>query len=908
MRKITYFFSLFLSCVALSCQQEPVEAPAQEGEGTLNLSFTLDGEPPVQTKAVAQVSPEKKINNLFVIITDDDSDTIEQVFEVFPNADGTYSCSKNVKTGSKNVVAYANFNYDLSLPSYQNISSWYNSNPSLNENSWNSNNFLMRGASQGCFSITKGATTSLSVALRRVLNRVTITEITNNLPGNLTLGFRGAYLSNLKLKPNPDGADDWANKCGRGSDGSTPVFDYDDGVGDFVTPLTVEQRELSCFWIGDASSINDPSETIYTGGDFYSPPCYSSTKGCRLYYYPNDNAINYDPYSSKTEYTPQRTKLVLVCDIPANSGKIYYYPIPLDSESLGSINNSRDFAITINNLGVLDPNAELAKNDYDVGVKWAGWTDTVSWIDDSTPVYNVGEFDYQTGHNYSSYIAQRLYLKLPVDNQKQSVIDDITFTATLTPEGGSPIDASSWITTTYDSSNKVYNLNIACRFAGELKVKALYDDIYQVAQKSLAIHAPVGTPDDVTLLLTGANSSAINVAWETIEGNTLSVGNTTTLTDGEYFDSALYASLLGSLATYTVNWDTSPAGFSCAGTNVSGSTLYLRVNSFGSTVNGMLQMARLMKEHGYYGGPGVERINSETPLVAKYRLTSPCGVQTEWANVRVRNPYSGCYEYSGNSSYRTYNDRFPYVKYYDYVDNDWYDKGSGNTAYLTGNAPTVRNCYHYSYTLTWEWNTNGGYGQNQAYPMTGASSKLSFAPQGSGGAMYHLKIDNSSTKQFANAAGESYIFGSITNSVSGQTVKLPLCAVFIFKKFYYGGYATNTSDPKIYYFYPILTSYYGDIPPFHPLLKGTPSWSSTAISRGMGFYPTGNFDNSWCSYGTDPESGWDLDFYRREWGNSDKYDNGVPMPLSTKEYFGLHFYDAYPAYYDGVLHYEDENN
>lgn len=884
-------------------------APAQEGEGTLNLSFTLDGEPLVETKAVTHVSPEKKINSLFVIVTDDaDATIIEQSFSVYPNADGSYSCSKNLKAGDKILYVFANTNYDLSQDSFSNYYYWYSSNPSLSNNSWNSNRFMMYGTNApGWVSLSKGGTSSCTINLRRVLNRVTISNITNNLRGNLTLGFRGAYLSNLKLKPNPDGADDWANKFGRGSDGSAPVFDYDDGVGDFVTPLTVEQRELSCFWVGDTSPImDDPSETIYEGGDYYLPSYNSSVKGCRLYYYANDNAINYVPYSSETEYTPQRTKLVLVCDIPANSGKIYYYPIPLDSESLGSINNSRDFAITINNLGVLDPNAELAKNDYDVGVKWAGWSDTVSWIDDSTPVYKVGEFDYQSGHNYSSYVAQRMYLKLPVDNQKQSVIDDITFTATLTPEGGSPIDASSWITTTYDSSNKVYNLNIACRVAGELKVKALYDDIYLVAQKSLAIYAPVGTSNDVTLLLTGANSSAINVAWKTTEGNTLSVGNTTTLTDGEYFDSALYASLLGSPATNSVNWDTSPAGFSCTGTNVSGSTLYLRVNSFGSTVNGMLQMARLMKEYGYFGGTAVDRRNSQTPLVAKYRLTSPCGVQTEWANVRVQNPYSGCYEYSGNSSYRTYNDRFPLVKYFDYVDNDWYDKGSGNTSYLTGDAPAVLNCYKYSYTLTWEWNTTGGYGQNQTYPMTGASSKLSFGPQGSAG-MYHLKIDNSSTIQYANAAGESYIFGSITNSVSGQTVKLPLCAVFIFKKFYYGGYATNTSDPKIYYFYPNnITSYYsGDIKS-NPV--STPYWSNTATSRGMGFYPTGNFDNSWCSYGTDTVNGASLETFRREWGNSDKYNFDVPYHLSTKSYGGLYFYDAYPAYYDGVLHYEDENN
>ena len=929
MKKITYFLFFICSIINLACMQEPLEAPAQEGEGFLNLSFTVDGEPLVATKAVAQVSPEKKINSLFVIVTDDaEPSIIEQSFSVYPNADGSYSCSKNVKVGDKVLFVFANTDYDLSnVNNFDSYGYWYSSNPSIDVNSWNSSNFMMYYGDWNFFPVTKGNTTSVTIDLKRVLNRVTIRSITNNLPGYLTLGFRGAYLSNLKLKPNPSGADDWANKWGRGSDGAAPLFDYDDDLSDFVSPLTLEQQNLSCYWIGDDFSIVDPSETIYEGGDYFIPEYTAFKRGCRLYYYPNNNAVNYDSYSNEAAYTPQRTKLVLVCDIPANSGKIYYYPIPLDSEYLTEGNLSRDFAITINNLGVLDPNAELAKADYDIGMTWAGWTDTVSWIDDSTPVYRPGEFEYQEGHNNDSYVAQRMYLSLPVDDQKQSVIDDMTFTATMTPLNGSSVDASSWITTTYDSSNKVYNLNIACRLPGTLKVKALYDDIYPVAQKSVYIYSPHGFVKDQTLLVTGEDSNAISIIWKTESGDTLNIGNTSTLTDGLYFDSSLYSSLLGSPASNTISWDISPARFSCISSRVASSNLHFRVSSFGSTIGGLYQMARLMMDNGHrYTTPFADRVQSETPLVAKYRFTTPCGIQTNWANIRVENPCVGCYQ-AKTSGVFTNNDKYPYITYYDYIDNDWYNKGSGNTQVLTGTAPSILHLYNYSWTFSWEWNTSQGYGQSQTYPMSGASSKVSAGAPGSVAQRYRLKIDNTTTKQYANAAGESYIFGSITNSVTGQVLKIPLCAVFIYKNFYYGclvydGPGTDASlmsthsgiltelsayRPYVYYWYPHFYELgYNDLGSGVNIYFAAPHWSSIAYSRNITDYPDGYMSNySMSCYGIDSEFT-ACDEYDYQWSSYMMFTYDNPS-THGQSYNGTQFYRVYPAWDGSILHTPEEN-
>ena len=830
----------------------------------MNLVLDIDGQPWIPTKAVTQVSPEKQINTLTIVVCDESTGQVEMVKTINTVDSESSSISFSAKAGSKDVYVYANY-----IPDFSSYSVYHGcelASSGFSENSWSNSNFIMRGI--GSYSsLTSGGTKTISISLFRVVRRTTIARINNYLPNGLSLSIYGAYLSNVYTKDSFNECDSdpsfWANKWGRNLSGTVPY-----GLENWST---LEYQDLTVLKLSSPQYI--------ANGSSWTPTFNATEKGMRFYSMPNVSTYNPGTaYDISDSWSPRYTRLVIVAGI---SGNICYYPIILNSFQ-STNNKSVDYTVSINGVGVDDPEVNSNVSGFDISFNIAPWEAGATYTENSLPPYKPVTFTRQSGHISSTHVAQRMYLEMSVADQKESVKPGFTFGAVLTKSDGTTEDVTSWISSSYDSSSEKYLLNIACRKAGTLTVKGLYG-AYVVGTKDFNVFEPVCIPSVSNLLLTGGAQPISYIWYDSSQTNVITSGNTTTNTDGTYFDSSLYSSCLGD-RTNSIEFDTSySSAYSMLGNYTSSGIRYLRVASFGSGA-----MATWLNV-GEYGA------QSDYPVIGRFRMTTPSGITSQWCDVCIVNFWGRCasvnhVRISGSSL------GYSQLRSAEYIDIN-----------MPGSLLSLGTCILSSYSpvFTWEWdyNNNGSFkfGNGNTSPL--ASGKYSIYTSSVTGDVYSINLQVSSSS-YTNGAGHSTVWASLTNSVSGESLKLPVCDVMIFKDFYYGVSFNSGVTRDIYYWYPDLSSY-SDVT--NPV--AVPDWTNLALNHGAtqevsasGYYgyadtyfgtTTSQLSKNWSSSAmfNSPE---------KTGGNYFHYDSGG----------NTYFYRFHPAYDsdNDILHTASENH
>lgn len=900
----TLFFIIF-SFGSLSCVREASldEAPLQEGEGRISFSFQLDGEPIAQTKAVGQIARERKINSLTVAVYDEDTENLERVFTVNPNADLSTVVSDGVKAGEKIINVFANF-----VPDFSVYDCWDDTPlTTFADNSWENSNFTMRSI-YNSVTVTANSTTNLSVNLVRDLSRVTIKQIKNFLPNGLPIYIQGAYLANVYDRnwssASDTDASHWMNKWGRFPDLSVPDPDADYNE----TLENMDFPDLTTWSPGDPSE-NDGMVYISNGQTY---TCNFSAHGPRFYLYNNSATAAMSEWASGALWSPRKTCLVVIARL-GPIGQPYYYSLPLPSLSS---NQSKDCTLFIYDVGSDDPQIPCTNTGFELVFNQASWKDGGSWVDDSTPVYKLGRITRKSGTYNKSHLAQRMYLEMSVADQKSSLRNNFSFTATLMTNSGTTIDASSWITATYDPTNLKYDLDIECRNVGILTVNGLYDGQYKMASANFTILMPRGVVDDHQLNLSGTTSQ-VHLTWyennDYVMAEPLVRGNTTNQTEGAYFDSSLYDSLLGngiSTCTFVYEYATSVVS-TFTELYSSGSNRYFRIKNLNSQCVNFIKSS--MTESTYD--------KRALPTLFRYHLVTPGGFATESGTVKMKNffgqpkrQYNSWRGSSGDDQY------YRYIPSYTWEANSEYGRAVSISFFDEGVTPFN------SPVFTWEWRTdcyNQTYGNGNTNPMNNAHSN-------SGGRLEHdanptvFYIYNNSasgqTPSYCNAAGLSSIYASITNTVSGTSIKLPVIDIAIIKEFYFGYRFVDTSTRKMYYWYPDLSAYgiSSSENPAHPNnFNNITNYSDCAISCGYMGAKVGS-DANGDYYGTSvaandarmpiPVLTNTTENLAKQWGYEAMYN--VTLPLTAGPHYGsTFFYRIYPAFYcRGVLHTSSDNH
>ena len=796
---------LFLS----SCIKE-----GNQEDGTLNLSLCVSGGDP-GTKA--QIAAERTIHSSTIFIFDKTSGNLERVVSSSVSGDGSVSVNESVKSGTKTIFAYANT--QVSIADGNTIGAHPMPGEGLPENDFDSQSFQMIGS--GEVMITRGSTVSASISLSRKVSRVVIKSIRNSLPGSLALEILGAYLADVYMGDTPGSVSPspsrWANKWGRGADYSIgSSLEYEDLTSWFPSAFTIAN--------GTSMELSLPS----------------SSKGPRFYCMPNPLASESlsGPYISGDQWSPRLTKLVIVARI---SGALCYYSIPLESPSA---NESAEYSITVFGVGSDDPEITSDTGSYGVNRIIKDWEGGADYIDNSTPQYKMGVISSSAGHTSVSHIAQRLYLQMPVAEMEPEVRSGITFRASLAAPDGVVTDVSDWISPSYSSGNMLWELNIECRAEGQLEVRAFYNGD-MLARAVRSIFAPLLSAYVEPLLITG-EANSISLSWSTADGaSSIVLGNTVNETDGAFFDSGLYSSLL---ADGSLEFDTAWGGRSMLGTYVTGGNRYLRVQSLG----GMEEIIRYANEDDSFS-------SRSRPLLARFRIVTPCGVKSSWADARICNWWANFYD--GGS-----------VSEFIYRDNDCFDKNveiAGIIDNMSYSAPEWK----------WEWTGRWGYtfGCGNSIPMSGAGSRVGISAG-------KVRINNASSARKTNAAGLSQISASFTNSVSGEKLSFPCMDVYIYKTFFFRSTVNSAWD--IIYSAPDVSAFAADIP-LSPVEK--PLWSEEALERGAGYSAA----NVKPAYRTNTTEASQL-FSSAESYTRSSYSSG---PEDKKH--SLHFYSFEPAYENG---------
>jgi len=728
----------------------------ENGYGTLEIRLSVDGGSP-STKA--QVTAEKRMNNVTLFIFDNNTGTLERVVSSSETGNGSISLSEQFKCGSKTIWAYANYDVDPAMGA--SLQSHPIPGEGLADNSFADGSFAMRGQCSA-FVAGNGVSTA-SIVLTRTVCRTVIKSIRNSLPGSLPLEIQGAFLADVYTADSPGttypAAPYWTNRWGRGGD-FAPVCGANAGY-----------EGLTC-WFGTALNIANGSTSTLT--------LPTSEKGPRLYYMPNTVTTDMnDAYIPGAGWTPRLTKLVIVARI---SGNTCYYTIPIQPSQA---NESTEYTITVYSVGSDDPEIPGPASSYTLNRMVKPWDSGATYTDNSTPEYSTGVITPQAGHTQACHVAQRMYLQMPVSDQSAEVRNAISFTASLTASDGSVTDATSWLSAHYESGNQLWKLDIACRAAGELEIRAIYHG-NTIASTTRSILVPVLKAEVEPLLITGSGK-AIVCSWYASDGTT---------TDGSFFDSSLFSSLLDG---GSVEFDTSFPGRSLLGTYTSGGNRYLRVTN----LDGMEGLIR--------GANAEESFAARSmPLIARFRITTPCGIKSAWTQVRICNWWANFYG-AGELAEFTY------------MDNDCYNADIDL-------IEIADNMGYPSPQLSWKWVQRWGYnfGCGNAQPMAGASQRVAVS---SG----KLMINNFSSAMKCNAAGMSQISAAFTNSVSSQTLELPCMDVRICKKFYFR--SSVNSSWEIIYEAPDVSAFAADIPA-SPVK--TPLWSDEALNRGAVVHGNGN--------------------------------------------------------------------
>lgn len=355
------FVSVLLACM-FSCKPAEIEhaVPANVAKGTLSLTVAEKSGPLTKADPSAYTVSqdyERRINSIEILVfyRGGAQDGILAHSERLTNSSATFSMTRqyDLAVGDYTVCAYVNGAAELSAAQKASLSSFHSVAVALADNSVSeSAGFVMSGESTT--SVAESGTNTCEVSLQRVLNRVVINKISNNLAsGSLTV--KRVWLANIvtgqNVSNNVSGNDrTWAHQFSRAA-----------------SPWT--GSALISSFTASALTSKAPNAVIANGGNVNAPASYL------LYAFANlksasaaEDALVYLP--AAIAWAPTKTRVVIEASI---NDVNYYYPYDL---TLGSRNQTNTLDFVISGLGLDDPQGDpgdLARESLSVSISVADW-------------------------------------------------------------------------------------------------------------------------------------------------------------------------------------------------------------------------------------------------------------------------------------------------------------------------------------------------------------------------------------------------------------------------------------------------------------------------------------------------------------------------------------------------------
>lgn len=329
------------------CAQSDPEHLAVEASEQGTISFAVaEQTSEVTTKAVTAIETileyERHVNSVQILVFDSDG-----ALNIYKNNGVALSGSISTTTGSKSVWAVVN---GPDLSSVSTLSELKGRAIDLSQNKTaQDQGFVMTGFAP-C-QVNSTATASCNISVSRLVSRVALSSVTNQLPpsyGSLTIGE--VYLSNVVGNQNLEGsapASTWYNQQGRSDESPRVQSHIIDG-----TTYMASCPDLTFKRVNTTVSQNT-SHDFETGALFYTFP----------------NSSTSAPTAFTQTFAAQRTVLTIAATI---SGHKYYYPVALDKSTL-SRNTTYTVGVTITGLGSEDPGEPVSKGSMTVNISVLPW-------------------------------------------------------------------------------------------------------------------------------------------------------------------------------------------------------------------------------------------------------------------------------------------------------------------------------------------------------------------------------------------------------------------------------------------------------------------------------------------------------------------------------------------------------
>ncbi len=353
--------SVLLACV-FSCKPAEIEhaLPADVATGTLSLTVAEKSGPLTKADPTAYIvaqNYERRINSIEILVfyRGGVQDGFLAYSEKLTNSSATFTMTRqyDLPVGDYTVCAYVNGAADLTTAQKASLAAFHAVAVALTDNSVSeSAGFVMSGESNA--SVAASGTNTCEVSLQRVLNRVVINKISNNLASG-TLTVKRIWLANIvtgqNLSVDVSGNDRvWAHQFSRAASpwtGSTLISSF--------TASTLTSKAPNAV-IANGGNVNDPAN--------YLLYAFANLKSATA----AEDALVYLPVA--TVWSPTKTRVVIEASV---NGVDYYYPYDL---TLGSRNQTNTLDFVISGLGLDDPQGdpgELAREALSVTISVAEW-------------------------------------------------------------------------------------------------------------------------------------------------------------------------------------------------------------------------------------------------------------------------------------------------------------------------------------------------------------------------------------------------------------------------------------------------------------------------------------------------------------------------------------------------------
>jgi len=329
-----------------SCAEKAIDLPVQEFEkGECALTINVAPEIDAQTKAPAAYTSSKDyesvVKTVQIFVFDDDGK-----LNAYVNAGTSTSSTINVSYGVKDIWAAVNAE---SLSDVTTKTELLSSEVLLGKNyADNTKGFVMTGNASVTLS---GATASASITVSRLVSRIALVSITNDLPVAYgSIDVTNAFLANVVGNENVAGNASptvWYNKEGRSD----------------TTP-----RISTAIINGGSNLASEASLTYKSIGENVEMDGVLDVSSSPYLMYAYKNSSTTAPPGFHSTFTAQKTVLIVTAVLNSTT---YYYPIVFDSLER---NKTYTVALTLKGLGSEDPDAPVSKGAITANITVAGWS------------------------------------------------------------------------------------------------------------------------------------------------------------------------------------------------------------------------------------------------------------------------------------------------------------------------------------------------------------------------------------------------------------------------------------------------------------------------------------------------------------------------------------------------------